>query len=312
MWPASFLECLVLTLVVLVVLVKLFSVLTVGRCKSTPDMSGKTVVITGANTGIGKETAKELCRRNARVIMACRDLDNAHLAADEIAWETGLRPGCMPLDLCSFKSIKQFAQKIVDREQRLDVLINNAGGMAPPQITETEDGFEETFQSNYLGHFLLTNLLLGLLKKSAPSRVINVGSLAHWIRALDDDISFKRYSRNQVYASAKLFCMLFTMELARRIAGSGVTVNCCHPGIVKSRFADRYDDLYTRLINFIIHIFEKSVEDEAQTSVHLSVSEGVEGVSGQMFVDCKPVKAPGKPEDARALWEISQRMTGFS
>ncbi|KAK8786950.1 hypothetical protein V5799_023283, partial [Amblyomma americanum] len=183
-------------------------------------MSGKTVVITGANSGIGKETAKALCRRNARVILACRNLDKARVAAEEIAQQTGVRPVFMQLDLCSLKSVREFAQEVLEREERLDVLINNAGCLAPPKRTETEDGFEVTFQSNHLGHFLLTNLLLGLLKRSAPSRIVNVGSDAHRFGAFDGDISFNRYNRNRIYATTKLFNMLFTMELAERLAGS--------------------------------------------------------------------------------------------
>ncbi|XP_072145778.1 retinol dehydrogenase 13-like [Dermacentor andersoni] len=304
--------CVALTVLALVALVKIYSLVTVGKCRSTRDMSGKTVIITGANRGIGKETARELCRRNARVILACRDVRKARAAADEISRDTGVRPECMSLDLCSFHSIRQFAQQVVKQEERLDVLINNAGILDHPQRIETEDGFEVTFQSNYLGHFLLTNLLLGLLKKSSPCRIINVGSIAHWGGTLDADVDFKKYSQNHVYTSTKLYMTLFTMELARRLAGTGVTANCLHPGCVKSDFADQATDFYARTVGFVIRLFGKSVSDGAQTSVHLAVSEDVEGVSGKMFSDCKPSFAPGKPQDAEALWDISQRMVGLS
>ncbi|KAH7949042.1 hypothetical protein HPB49_004339 [Dermacentor silvarum] len=301
----------VLTILALTTLVKICSLVTVGKCRSTRDMSGKTVIITGGNRGIGKETARELCRRNARVILACRDIHKARAAADEIAGDTGVRPECMNLDLCSFHSIRQFAQQVLRQEERLDVLINNAGILATSRRRETEDGFEVTFQSNYLGHFLLTNLLLGLLKKSSPCRIINVGSIGHWMGTFNSDVDFKKYSQNHVYTSTKLYMTLFTMELARRLAGTGVTANCLHPGFVKSDFAHQATDFYTRTVDFVIRLFGKSVNDGAQTSVHLAVSEEVEGVSGGMFSDCKPSFAPGKPQDAEVLWNISQRMAGL-
>lgn len=209
---------LVLIVLALAASVKIYSLVTVGRCTSTRDMSGKTVIITGASQGIGKETARELCRRKARVILACRDVNKARATAEEIRRETGVRPLCMRLDLCSFASIRQFASQVVAQEERLDVLINNAGVLSPPRRTETEDGYEITFQTNYLGHFLLTNLLLGLLKKSSPSRIINVGSIAHWFAAFDADVGFQKYQQNLVYPCTKLYMTLFTIELARRHA----------------------------------------------------------------------------------------------
>ncbi|KAL1486486.1 hypothetical protein MTO96_046945, partial [Rhipicephalus appendiculatus] len=139
---------------------------------------------------IGKETARELCRRNAHVILACRDASKARATAEEIARDTGVEPTFMRLDLCSFASIRQFASQVVAQEERLDVLINNAG-------------------------------TLRLLKKSSPSRIIHVGSFTHWLATLDDDIGFQRYRRSQVYPKTKLYVALFTMELARRLADTG-------------------------------------------------------------------------------------------
>lgn len=302
---------LVLIVLALAAAVKIYSVVTVGRCTSTRDMSGKTVIITGGSRGIGKETARELCRRKARVILACRDVSSARATAEEIARDTGVRPLCMRLDLCSFASIRQFASQVVAQEQRLDVLINNAGILSPPSRRETGDGFEVTFQTNYLGHFLLTNLLLGLLKKSSPSRIINVGSIAHWFATFDDDVNFQKYKQNLVYPATKLYMTLFTMELARRLANTGVTVNCLHPGFVKSEFASLTGDLYARTVDFCIRWFGKSVEDGAQTSIHLAVSEEVEGISGKAFADCKPTSAPGNQHDAETLWDVSQKMAGL-
>ncbi|KAH9369562.1 hypothetical protein HPB48_019650 [Haemaphysalis longicornis] len=264
---------------------------------------------------IGKETAKELCRRNARVILACRNVDKARLAAAEIAEATGVHPVVMQLDLCSLKSVRHFAQQINEREQRLDVLINNAGLLPPPERTQTEDGFEMTFQANHLGHFLLTSLLLDILKKSAPSRIINVGSVAHWFGIFEEDnIGFKRYKQNHIYSNTKMYNMLFTVELARRLVGTGVTANCCHPGFVRSHLADRTGDFHARLVDFLVQNFGKSVEDGAQTSVHLAVAEEVEGISGKLFADCKPSSPPSwasNPKRADILWKASENMIGL-
>ncbi|XP_075725765.1 retinol dehydrogenase 12-like isoform X1 [Rhipicephalus microplus] len=307
----SCLASIVLMVFAMAMFLKIYSLVTVGKCRSTRDMSGKTVIITGANAGIGKETARELCRRKARVILACRDVNKARATAEEIGRDTGVRPLCMRLDLCSFASIRQFASQVVAQEERLDVLINNAGILPPPTRTETEDGFETTFQANYLGHFLLTNLLLGLLKKSSPSRIINVGSLAHWFATFDADVGFQRYRRIQVYPKAKLYVALFTMELARKLADTGITVNCVHPGIVKSELTRRAQDFYSRASSLLVDCFGKSAEDGAQTSIHLAVSKEVEGVSGKMFADCKPMFSFGNEHDAQILWDTSQKMAGL-
>ncbi|KAH7985720.1 hypothetical protein HPB51_026765 [Rhipicephalus microplus] len=262
----SCLVSIVLMVFAMAMFLKIYSLVTIGKCRSARDMSGKTVIITGANAGIGKETARELCRRKARVILACRDVNKARATAEEIGRDTGVRP------------------------------------LSPPTKTETEDGFETTFQANYLGHFLLTNLLLGLLKKSSPSRIINVGSIAHWFATFDADVGFQRYRRIQVYPKAKLYVALFTMELARKLANTG---------IVKSELTRRARDFYSRASSLLVDCFGKSVEDGAQTSIHLAVSEEVEGVSGKMFADCKPTFAFGNEHDAQILWDMSQKMAGL-
>ncbi|CAN7939197.1 unnamed protein product [Ixodes hexagonus] len=154
-------------------LVKAYTELTVGKCKSSVDMSGKTVIITGSNTGIGKETARELARRNARVILACRNHSKAREAAEDILKTTGRHVVRMQLDLCSFDSVRDFASKVIASEERLDVLINNAGMMSPPKREETKDGLDVTFQANHLGHFLLTHLLLGKYSHMRTDRLAN-------------------------------------------------------------------------------------------------------------------------------------------
>ncbi|CAN7947506.1 unnamed protein product, partial [Ixodes hexagonus] len=175
------------------------------------------------DAGIGKETARELARRNARVILACRNQNKAREAAEDILKTTGKHVVCMQLDLCSFDSIRDFATKVIASEERLDVLINNAGMMSPPQREETKDGFEVTFQANHLGHFLLTHLLLDLLKKSQPSRIVVVGSVGQTFGRLDcNDLTFGEYWFPLFnYCTTKQCNMLFTVELSRRLQGSG-------------------------------------------------------------------------------------------
>ncbi|XP_042144208.1 retinol dehydrogenase 12 [Ixodes scapularis] len=303
------------SLVVLVMLlVKLYAELTVGKCKSSVDMSGKTVIITGSNTGIGKETARELARRNARVILACRNQDKARDAAEDIFKTTGRHVVCMQLDLCSFDSVRNFANKVIASEERLDVLINNAGMMSPPNREETKDGFEVTFQANHLGHFLLTHLLLDLLKRSQPSRIVVVGSVGQTLGRLDiNDLSFGEYWFPLLnYCTTKQCNMLFTVELSRRLQGTGVTVNCCHPGYVRSDIANRSEDMQTWLFNRLLDAYGKNVKQGSETTVYLAVSEDVETISGKYFSDCKKSFAVPWATDrikAKQLWEESLKMT---
>ncbi|XP_065311201.1 retinol dehydrogenase 12-like isoform X4 [Dermacentor albipictus] len=326
-------------------LVKLYTVLTIGKCSSDVDMAGKTIIITGANTGIGKETARELARRNARVILACRNPVKAKEAADDIHASTGRSVVLMQLDLCSLNSVRQFARHVLATEPRLDVLILNAGMMSPPNREETEDGFEATFQANHLGHFLLTHLLLDLLRKSKPSRVVVVGSCGQVAGRLNtEDLSFGRYWFPLLnYCTTKQCNMLFTVELSRKLTGSGtpsldrvdryvqlmiicfhnfacipgvsvksVTVNCCHPGFVRSEIAVRSSDIQTWLFNLLLNFYGKSVKEGAETTVYLAVSEEVENVSGKYFKDCAPTFAVPWATNAAAakkLYEESIRMT---
>lgn len=310
------LQCAAIAILATLLIVKAYCVFTVGKCKSTRKMDGKTIIITGANSGVGLETAKELCRRNARVILACRDLDKARHAAAEIAESTGVRPVCMQLDLCSFKSIRHFAKQVMEREERLDVLINNAGKMATVVKTGTEDGFESTLQTNHLGHFLLTNLLLDMLKKSAPSRIIVVGSNMIWLTKMDrNNIDFTQtYKPSGVYNTSKLYNMLFVVELSKKLVGTGVTINCCHPGVVMTSIASRSSDFNSWMAYLILKLFGKTTKDGSQTSVHLAVSEELEAVSGRYFADCQPARAPPwavDPDDAQFLWKASEAMTGL-
>ncbi|XP_067575285.1 retinol dehydrogenase 13 isoform X4 [Pseudorca crassidens] len=208
-----------------------------GACPSKTTIPGKTVIVTGANTGIGKQTALELARRGGTIILACRDLEKCEAAAKEIRGETlNHRVNARHLDLASLKSIREFAAKITEEEERVHILINNAAVMRCPHWT-TEDGFEMQLGVNYLGHFLLTNLLLDKLKASAPSRIINLSSLAHVAGHIDfEDLNWekRKYDTKAAYCQSKLAVVLFTKELSRRLQGTGVTVNALHPGVART------------------------------------------------------------------------------
>ncbi|XP_029335107.1 retinol dehydrogenase 13 [Mus caroli] len=208
-----------------------------GACPSKATIPGKTVIVTGANTGIGKQTALELAKRGGNIILACRDMEKCEVAAKDIRGETlNPRVRAEHLDLASLKSIREFARKIIKEEERVDILVNNAAVMRCPHWT-TEDGFEMQFGVNYLGHFLLTNLLLDKLKASAPSRIINLSSLAHVAGHIDfDDLNWqmKKYDTKAAYCQSKLAVVLFTKELSHRLQGSGVTVNALHPGVART------------------------------------------------------------------------------
>uniref|UniRef100_A0A3Q1J6H1 Uncharacterized protein n=1 Tax=Anabas testudineus TaxID=64144 RepID=A0A3Q1J6H1_ANATE len=293
-----------------------------AMCRCPVQLDGKTVLITGANSGIGKETARELARRGARVVMACRDLTRAEQAAEEIRQSTGNgNVVTRHLDLASMYSIRQFAKDFLDSEDRLDILINNAGVMMCPRWL-TEDGFETQLAVNHLSHFLLTNLLLPMLKSSAPSRVVNVSSIAHHGGRIDfDDLFFskKPYSRLEGYRQSKLANVLFTRELSRRLTGSGVSSFCLHPGIIRTELVRHVMDWFPipplrALLRLPSLLLMKSPWQGCQTTVYCAVMPGLEERSGLYFSDCaeKEASAEGRDDEvARRLWEESARLVGL-
>ncbi|XP_035598296.1 retinol dehydrogenase 14a [Oncorhynchus keta] len=284
-------------------------------------MRGKTIIVTGANSGIGKATTVELLRRGGRVIMACRDMKRTEEAAQDIRLETGPDSGELLikcLDLASLKSVHSFCEDIIKEEPRIDVLINNAGIYQCP-YTRTEDGFEMQFGVNHLGHFLLTHLLLDLLKRSAPSRVVVVSSKLYKYGEIDfDDLdSERRYDKAFAYGRSKLANLLFTCELARRLEGTGVAVNALTPGIVRTNLGRHVNIplLAKPLWELASRAFFKSPEEGAQTSVYLACSPDVKEVQGKCFADCQEQKLLPKATDqevARKLWDISEVMVGIT
>jgi len=287
------------------------------RCTSNRILKRKSVVITGANTGIGKETAVVLARRGARVIIGCRNIEKGKEALKEIQERSGSTDIFLEkLDLASLESVRTFADKILKSEPRLDILINNAG-VAHCPYQKTEDGFEMQFGVNHLGHFLLTMLLLDRLKRSQPSRIINVSSKRHRMgsgKIKFDDIHHERnYSRWGAYCDSKLANVLFTRELSKRLEGTHVTVNALHPGTVRTELA-RHSFLSSTLFYPLAWYFFKTPEQGAQTTIHCAVSEEMEGVSGKYLRDCDIVeesKGAQDDEAAKKLWEISLKLVGL-
>ncbi|XP_072015689.1 retinol dehydrogenase 11-like [Amphiura filiformis] len=295
-----------------------------GVCTSQARLDGKTVIITGANTGIGKETARDLAARGARVILACRDVGKAQKAADYVKESTGNENIIIrKLDLASLASVRQFAKEILEEESRLDILINNAGIMMCPQW-ETEDGFEMQMGTNHFGHFLLTMLLLDLIKKSAPSRIINLSSLGHNFAkdGIDfEDIHYKKsYEPTIAYARSKLANIYFTKELAKRLKGTGVTSYAVHPGAVETELGRNVSSAYPifsflmPLVQRTLWIWEKTPLQGAQTSIYCAVDENLKEVSGQYYSDCAEAATSKAAQDdaaAERLWDVSVKMVGL-
>ncbi|XP_034029634.1 retinol dehydrogenase 13 isoform X2 [Thalassophryne amazonica] len=252
--------------------------------------------------------------------MACRDLIRAERAAEEIRQSTGNGNVVIRhLDLASLYSVRQFAKDFLDSEDRLDILINNAGVMMCPKWV-TEDGFETQMAVNHLGHFLLTNLLLPKLKNSAPSRVVTVSSVAHRGGQIKfDDLFFSRrpYSALASYRQSKLANVLFSRELARRVKGSGVSSFCLHPGVIRtelSRHVEGWFPLLGVLLSLPALLLMKTPSQGCQTTVYCAVTPGLEEQSGCYFSDCAVKEAgPAGQDDAaaRKLWKESARLVGL-
>ena len=276
-------------------------------------MAGKLVLITGATSGIGAATATGLARMGATLALGVRDLKKGDAIRQEIARETGNPPLEMPaLDLASFRSIRKFADAFKARHARLDVLVNNAGIFNRDRHV-TEDGLEAVFQVNYLGPFLLTMLLLDPLKAGAPSRIVNVSSEAHRGASIDfEDLQGERGYRGwHAYGQSKLAQILFTREFARRLLGTGVTVNVLHPGVIrtnlgKGEFPGAFD---------VVRIFFKGPARGARTSLYVATAPALDGVTGEYFKNSREAVPSAAAQDdaaARRLWDTSLELAGLT
>lgn len=270
----------------------------------THNLTGKTILITGATDGIGKETARQLAMMNAQVILHGRDPDKTKKVQKEIISDSSNeKVDVLIADFSSMDQVRSLADQVISQYQHLEVLINNAGLYTTSKQT-TSDGFELTFAVNHLSHFLLTNLLLDLVKASAPARIITVSSSAHFDADFDitDLNAEKNFNGWNAYSVSKLANLLFTFALARRLKGSGVTVNSLHPGFIKTNILGKH------------FANQKPVEEGAETPVYLASSPEVAEISGEYFErkQISPSSELSRNEPLQEeLWEISESMTGL-
>ena len=274
-------------------------------------MEGKVCLVTGANAGIGKATALGLAQRGATVVMVSRDRERGETVQAEIARQSGNESVDLLLaDLSSQAEIRRLAAEFGRQYDQLHVLVNNAA-IIPLQRQETEDGLEMQFAVNHLAYFLLTHLLLDVLKASAPARIVNVSSQTHQWGQIDfDDLqSEKQYDPQPAYMQSKLANVLFTYELARRLQGTGVTANCLHPGGIRTRLNANYAGRAGAA-----EASPAELQRGAQTSIYLATSSEVEGVSGKYFVNRRQTQSSAESYDqhlAQRLWQISAELTGL-
>ncbi|XP_071790227.1 retinol dehydrogenase 12-like [Asterias amurensis] len=293
-------------------------------------LNGKTVIVTGANSGIGRVTALDLAQRGARVILACRNLQKAEDVAKDIKSSTGNSQVVVRhLDLSSLQSVREFAQQIIETEDRLDILINNAGVAAAAMKASavTKDNFDFVFGTNHFGHFLLTNLLLDLLKKSALKRVVTVSSLAHGrapqpnMTREDPNVANFLYPHLEKYPLSKLANVLFARELARREKASGLISTSLHPGAIFTPIWKTIVDHRSPIRGVMYYMFSPLMWmlfiDEtagAQTTLHCALDESVAELSGKYFDNCaeyEPSPFAQDDELAKELWTVSCEATGL-
>jgi NAD(P)-dependent dehydrogenase (short-subunit alcohol dehydrogenase family) len=277
-------------------------------------MKGKIVLVTGSSSGIGFETAKALAQQGAEVILVARSEEKLKEAAAVIKAATGNdKLKYYTADFSSQKSIRELAAKVKKDYTKLDVLVNNAGGVFP-EFKLSEDGLEMAIATNHFAYFLLTNLLLDLLKKADSARIVNVASGSHYQGKIDFE-SFKKkksYFIMKAYGQSKLANVLFTKELAERLKGTRITVNCLHPGFVHTGIGTKG---VTGVVKFIWTFFSRlgglSAEAGAKTSVYLASSSAVNGVTGKYFDKCKPKEESKLAKDINLqheLWKVSEQL----
>jgi NAD(P)-dependent dehydrogenase (short-subunit alcohol dehydrogenase family) len=279
-------------------------------------MIGKIVLVTGATNGIGLVTARGLTRMGAQVTIVGRNAAKCAKTAENIQMQTGKMVETIVADLSTMAGTRQAAAEFLKTHQKLHVLVNNAGGMFTKHHL-TPDGFEYTFALNHLNYFLLTGLLLDLLKASAPARIINVSSNAHENARIDfDNLQGEKHYRGlEAYGQSKLANLLFTYELARRLEGSGVTVNAVHPGVVATGFARNNGIIFNVGTWIAGQLFMRKPDRGAQTSIYLASSPEVQGVSGKYFVDCREHESKPQSHDravGEKLWQVSEELIARS
>ncbi|XP_063533364.1 retinol dehydrogenase 11-like [Cydia strobilella] len=301
-----------------VVSVKVFQRLTCGVCQSSARLDGQVVILTGGTSGTGLETARGLAQRGARVIITSNSTRRGAAAVEEIIQTTGNTNVCSRLlDLSSLQSVRQFSHIITKTEERLDILINNASAFGLGNHV-TKDGLQVGMQVNYFGPFLLTCLLLPLLKSSSPSRIINVSSIKHNYAVVDfDNLNMERYwSDILTYANSKLYLIMMTVELSRRLTDTGVTVNALHPGVSSSTILKNIpSDAVRRVMEKSVGFMYQNAKEASQTTLHLAVTPELETVSGQYFSNCRKAKSSKVSQDpllTKRLWEETERLVGFS
>ncbi|UCC61366.1 MAG: SDR family oxidoreductase [Dehalococcoidia bacterium] len=281
-------------------------------------MGGRICMVTGASSGIGKATALELARLGATVILVCRDRSKGESVIDEIRRKySDVNVDLLLADLLSLDSVSAAANQYLEKYEHLHVLVNNAGAFFMKRRV-TADGIESSFAVNYLSHFLLTNLLLDVLKQSAPARIVNMTGSHHSKATINfDDLQLERhYSGSHAIAHSKLAEILFTYELARRLEGTGVTANCLHPGVVATEFVDKAED-FPSAIKYIYRLakpFMKSPLKGAETVIYLATSPEAEGVTGKYYVNKKAIESSPESYDtavAESLWDVSLALTGL-
>jgi NAD(P)-dependent dehydrogenase (short-subunit alcohol dehydrogenase family) len=281
--------------------------------KLTENMNGKICLVTGATNGIGKATAQALAQMGATVVIVGRDAQKAAQVTGEIREATSnLNVDWLLADLSSQQDIRRLAAEFKGKYQYLHVLLNNAGGTFTTRQLSV-DGIEMTFALNHLAYFLLTNLLLERIIASAPARIINVSSDAHSGGKIDFDnlLGERSYSSFGPYGNSKLGNILFTTELARRLVGTGVTVNALHPGLTSTGFGKNNPGSLMKIMGAVIPLIARSPEKGAKTSVYLASLPAVQNITGKYFVDCKVTQPAPQAADmvvAKKLWDVSAEM----
>ncbi|RUS26695.1 oxidoreductase [Jimgerdemannia flammicorona] len=306
-----------------------------GRLQVPPhDLTGKIVIVTGANVGIGLETARYFAANHAQVVIACRNPSKAKVALEDLRATTGSdKIESWELDLSSFASVRAFSDRFLQNCWPLDILVNNAGLAGSAQLKRTPDGFEELYQVNHLSHFLLTNLLLPALKRSSAARVINVSSVAHKSATLDfDNLNGEKFASSHfvLYNNSKLCNVLFTKELARRVKEDGIVVHAVHPGshdfakpsyseyvifsFVASEFGKDLGPMLRMFSQVVAFIFARDPVEGAQTTIHAAISKEAGESTGDYWDSCRvdTVAKVALDEDMqRRLWEVSVKAVGL-